>query len=47
MSIDILIEVAREELIKNTIELPSKGEIWYDKNGKIICHICGKSFLIN
>ena len=44
MSIDILIEVAREELIKDTIELPSKGEIWYDKNGKIICHICGKSF---
>ena len=44
MSIDILIEVAREELIKDTIELPSKGEIWYDENGKIICHVCGRSF---
>lgn len=24
--------------------LPQKGEIKYDKEGKPICHICGKSF---
>ena len=44
MSIDILIEVATEELIQDTNELPPKGEVWYDKNDRIICHICGKGF---
>lgn len=44
MGIDILIEVAIEELIKESNVKPPKGEIWYDKNGKVICHICGKSF---
>ena len=44
MSIDILIEVAIEELIQDINELPPKGEVWYDKNGRVICHICGKGF---
>ena len=44
MSIDILIEVATEEIIKEENITPPKGEVWYDQNGKIICHICGKSF---
>ena len=44
MSIDILIQVATEEIIKDNYSLPPEGEIWYDKNGKVICHICGKSF---
>ena len=32
MSIDILIEVATEELIQDANELPPMGEVWYDKN---------------
>ena len=44
MSISILIEVATEEIIKEESILAPKGEIWYDKDGKIKCHICGRSF---
>lgn len=31
------------ELLK-VHDLPPKGEIHYDKNGKPICHICGKAY---
>lgn len=44
MSIKLFLEVATEELIEKTSELPPKGEVWYDDKDKIICHICGKSF---
>ena len=44
MSIKELIEVAVKELIKETYTAPPNGEVWYDKDGKIVCHICGKSF---
>lgn len=44
MSIKTLIEVATEEIIKENATLPPRGEVWYNEKGKIICHICGKSF---
>ena len=44
MSIEIFLEVATELLVEENNELPPKGEVWFDSQGKIKCHICGKSF---
>ena len=44
MSINIFLDVAKEELSRQGDKLPPKGELCTDKNEKLICHICGKSF---